>query len=127
MLNKIINWFKKEKDMEILKMEGKFDLNDTIAIENNRDVLNFMVGDINRSIRLTSYIKNNLTNLFGKHNQRFKGNYYYYVWVFKFNDDLFHVYTAPNKGTQICVSKTVNAKTCIEFLKQLDKKLMNNE
>lgn len=127
MLNKIINWFKKEKEMEILKMDGKFDLNNTIAIENNSSVLNFIVDDIHRSIRLTSYIKNELTNLFGKHNQRFKGEFHYYVWILKYGDEIFHIFTAPKKGTQICVSKTVTSKTCIEFLKQLDKKLIKNE
>lgn len=115
---------------EITKIEGKQALDIGTSVENYPDVLSFMCKDIKRSIRLTTYMRAKLNELFGKHNQRFKGNYNYYVWVLEFNGDIFHLYTHSVRGTSISISakyEDKKTKACISFLKELDKKLKEND
>lgn len=115
---------------KITRFEGKAILVNTTPVENFSDVLSFICKDTKRSIRLTSYMKNNLTELFGKHNQRFKGNHYYYVWVLEFNGEVFHLYTHKDRGTDIeIIAQFGKSKTneCIAFLTELDKLLKENE
>jgi len=114
---------------KITKLEGKAILANTTPVENFSDVLAFICKDTQRSIRLTSYMRDGLTELFGKHNQRFKGNHYYYVWVLEFNGNVFHLYTHKDRGTDIEIIHEHENKTeiCLSFLTELDKLLKENE
>ena len=120
---------------KITKHKGKVILKNSTPVENYRDVLSFMCVDRTRSIRLTSYMKDSLTELFGKHNQRYKGKHFYYVWVLEFSDEIFYLYTHSERGTDIEISADYfndkKTKVCISFLNELDKllkeKLKENE
>jgi hypothetical protein len=126
------NIFGKSKsvDYPIVRLQGKHNLDLTItAIENLQGVLGFMCDDINRSIRLTSYMKNQLTDLFGKHNQTFKGEFLFYVWVLKYREEVIYVFTNNTKGTQFCIMGDFDnkkGKISIEFLSKMDS-LLNVE
>ena len=126
MIKFLIKIFSKPKtvDYPIIKLEGKHDMDLKItAIENLQGVLGFICDDIHRSIRLTSYMKNKLTDLFGKHNQTFKGEFSYYVWVLKYREEIIYVFTNNTKGTQFCIMGEFDdkkGKIAIEFLKKMD-------
>ena len=117
--------------MEIIKLDGKYSLSGLIPVENYNKVLNFICDDIHKSIRLTSYLKDVLTKLFGKYNQTYKGEFFYYIWVLKFGDDVFQICTAKDKGTSINIlGKLTDNKTniCIEFLTKFDEIInINND
>lgn len=102
-----------------------------VQVEHYRDVLFYICDDIHRSIRLTSYMKNELTNIFGKHNTRFKGEYYYYVWIVNFKGSVFNIYTNANKGTTFALvlsdCNEDKSELCIEFLTEIDNILINIE
>ena len=125
-MENLINIFGKSEsiDYPIVKIEGKHDMGlKIIVIENLQGVLTFICADKDRSLRLTSYMKNKLTALFGKHNQRFKGEYFYYVWVLKYREEVIYVFTNSIKGTQFCIMGDLDdkkTKTAIEFLSKMD-------
>lgn len=114
--------------MEIIKFDGKHSLSGANPVENYDKILNFICSDINKSIRLTSELKDVLTKLFGKHNQTYKGEFYYYIWFLKFGDDVFQICTAKIKGTSInIIGNLTDNKTniCIEFLTKFDEMIKN--
>lgn len=99
---------------------------DTIRIENYREVLDYICSDIKRSIKLSTYLKDELTKLFGKHNTRFKGEFYYYVWIVLFEGEKFEIYTANGKGTQFEINAKFDdkkSKECINFLRKMEELL----
>lgn len=96
------------------------------SIENYRGVLSHMCKDFNLSITLTRYSKNELTEIFGKHNRRLKGEFNYYVWDVEYEGDYFVIYTAPVK--EMCISikadiKDKKKKSIIKFIKYLENEL----
>ena len=95
-------------------------------VENYREILAYICDDINRSIRLTKFLKNELTKIYGKHTRRFRGEFYYYVWDVEFNGEKFSIYTANNKGTSIEIDAEPNkdkVSVIKEFLNQLDNQI----
>jgi hypothetical protein len=109
-------------DFEIVKIEKKQVIPKITAVENFHGVLDFLCDDINRSIRLTSYNRKALTTLFGKHTQMFKGDHNYYVWVLKYGEEIFYVFTNNTRGTQFCIVADIDSKktdVCIGFLNKI--------
>jgi hypothetical protein len=134
MIKKITNLFKSNKNHEDLTNKNivKVDSNDiyknSVAVENYNDVLFYICDDIKRSIKLTSYMKDDLTKLFGKHNCRFQGEYHYYVWIVEFEGEIFQIFTHNIKGT--CFSIVGNfgvdkTNVCINFLRKMEELLDN--
>jgi len=97
-------------------------------VENYDGVLGYICGDVNRSIKLTTYLKDELTQIFGSHNTRFRGEFYYYVWIVEFNNETFNIFTANGKGTRINIEGKYyddKSKVCMEFLKEIERLLDN--
>lgn len=95
----------------------------TTAVEDYPGVLGFVCEDVHKSIRLTTYIKDEMTELFGAHNTRFRGEFFYYVWFLDFCGEIFHVFTAKGKGTQFCIQADRDqdkSNVCIRFLGEMD-------
>jgi hypothetical protein len=115
-------------NININKVDSTDISNDTTCVENYKGVLQYKCDNINRSIILTTFLKNELTQLFGKHNTSFKGEFLYSVWIVEFDNEIFHIYTAKNKGTQFSIVGHLNddkANVCIMFLEKMEK-LLNN-
>jgi len=51
------------------------------TVENYADVLQYICANVHRSIALSTYLKEELTQIFGKHNARYRGEFFYYVWI----------------------------------------------
>ncbi len=126
------NLFKKEKKYftdieksEIIKT-GKNTIENSFPVENYRNVLYYMCLDIDRSLLLTKYLKNELNKCFGKHNTTFKGEFLYYVWILEFESETYHIFTAKNKGSRIQIVgnlKDDKSVKSIRFLKKLESKI----
>ena len=120
-------YFEDISQKEIIKIDTKNRYPNLKSIENFDDVIFYMCDDVDRSILLTSYMKESLTELFGKHNTRFKSyEFFYYVWIFDFDGDIFYIFTAPKKGT--CINIVANrgddkTKNIINFLRKLEELL----
>lgn len=107
----------------------------TTRVENFDGVLQYMCEDFKKSIRLTSYMKDKLTNIFGKHNTRYKGEFHYYVWIIEFENEIFEIFTADVKGTAFVIvfedfdddNRGVKSDVCIRFLEEIDKLLIEHE
>jgi len=94
-----------------------------IPVENYESVLQFICDSIEKSIRLTKYLKEELTQIFGKHNTRFKGEFFYYVWIVEFDGEIFQIFTANGKGTQFAIVgkyEDDKSKVCINFLRKME-------
>jgi len=129
-----MNFFKNKKSFEkyfedisqkeIIKIDTKNRYPNLKPIESFKDVLSYICDDGNRSILLTSYMKKSLTELFGKHNTRLKTyEYYYYVWIFDFDGEFFHIFTDPKKGACISIVEEIDdkkSKVIINFLRKLE-------
>ena len=107
---------------EIIKLDAN-KIKHSVPIENNRKVLGYICGDINRSIRLSSKLKNEFTQIFGVHNKTFRGEFLNYIWIVSFKDETFEIFTS-NRGTTyeiVCSYEDVQKKeeVCIEFLKEI--------
>ena len=89
---------------------------------NNVKVLRYICKDIERSILLTSYMKDKLTKVFGVHNTRLKvPGYHYYVWILKYGEHPFTIYTDKKRGTIITQTGTNNdEKLCLDIIKKLE-------
>ena len=110
----------------INKLDGNHIDKNSVPVENYRGVLEFMCGDVKRSVKLTTYLKEELTQIFGKHNTRFKGEFFYYVWIVEFNGEIFQIFTANRKGTQFSINgknEDYKSKVCINFLKKMEELL----
>lgn len=101
---------------------------DSVSVENYDGVLQFICNNIERSIVLTTYLKKELTQIFGKHNTIFKGEFFYYVWIIEFEGEIFQIFTAKGKGTQFSiVGKYGDDKSmvCMGFLGKMEELLIN--
>lgn len=95
----------------------------TTPIENFKGILSYMVEDIDRSIRLSKYNKEELTSIFGKNNRRFRGEFFYYVWDVEFEGEKYTIYTHSEKGTCIEIEAGLEEEKSEEikkFLKYLE-------
>lgn len=105
----------------------ELDHNGLQCVENFPGVLSYICDSIKRSMLLTKFMRVELTELFGKHNRVYSGEFYYYIWDFSFGNDKFSIATAKDKGTQFSImSELEEAKgeECIEFLKHIEKLLL---
>lgn len=96
------------------------------AVENYDGVLQYICANRERSIQLTTYLKEKLTQIFGKHNATFRGEFFFYVWVVEFEGETFNIYTASRKGTQFSIFAKYEenkSKVCIKFLKKMEELL----
>ena len=96
------------------------------AVENYDGVLLYICANKERSIQLTTYLKEKLTQMFGKHNATFRGEFFFYVWVVEFEGETFNIYTASRKGTQFSIFAKYEenkSKVCIKFLKKMEELL----
>lgn len=121
MKEKIVNLFK-----DIIKT-GSNDINEnSVPVENYNGVLQYICANVDRSIKLTTFLRKELTQIFGKHNTRFKGEFYYYVWIVEFDGELFEIFTADGKGTQfsiVAIHGDDKSKVCITFLRKMEELL----
>lgn len=109
-------------NMNIIKVDNDI-INTSQSVENYKNVLQFICDDVDRSINLTKYVKDELTQLFGKNNTRFKGEYFYYVWIVEFEGEIFQIFTDKSKGTQYCIVANYEddkSKVCINFLRKIE-------
>lgn len=132
MMRKILDSLKQNKKYEDLtnKNVNKVDscnINDSsIPVENYNGVLQFICDNIIRSVKLTTFLKKELTELFGKHNTRFKSEFYYYVWIVEFDGEIFEIFTAKGKGTQFSIVAEYGddkSEICINFLRKMEQLL----
>lgn len=125
MIDIIRKFFKKEELLEINKVDTVIIPKDTDMC-NSVKVLRYICKDIERSILLTSYMKDKLTNIFGAHNTRLKvPGYHYYVWMLKYGEQTFTIYTDKNRGTIIANSGNCDEKLCLDIIKKLEILLKN--
>lgn len=100
-----------------------------IGIESFSNVLNHICKTKKRSIILTKFMKDELNELFGKYNTRYKTiEFHYYVWIFSYNDDLFYVFTDKNKGTCFNIKANYDdkkSKSIISFLMKLEEMFLS--
>lgn len=97
-------------------------------IENYKDILGFIADDNERLFTITNYIKDELTNIYGKYTRTFKGEFLFYVWDVEFKDELFSIYTTKEKGTSISIHAEENedkSNVIKDFIIDLENKLKN--
>ena len=131
MITKISDFLKIHKkqnkiNKNINKVDSDIINKNSTPVENYKGVLQFICDDFKRSIKLTTYLKEELTKIFGKHNTRFKGEFFYYVWIVEFGGETFQIFTAKGKGTQFSIVaeyKDDKSKVCIDFLKKMEELL----
>jgi len=107
---------------EIVKINCKIVDRRGVRIEVFPGVMNFLVENSNEGLNLMSYLKNDLTKIFGEHNKTFRGEFFNYVWNVDFDGESFQIFTAKGKGTEyLIVAKYDDDKSevCINFLKKL--------
>ena len=110
----------------IVKIDSKDISKKVVAVENFKGVLRYICADTKRSITLTTYLKEEFTQLFGKHNTRFRGEFFYYVWIVEFDGEIFNIFTANGKGTQFSIVAKYEddkPKVCINFLRKMEEML----
>lgn len=115
------------RDIDIVKMKSKDISKPSVAVENFPGVLHYICENVKRSLQLTTFLKDELTQLFGKYNTRFRGEYLYYVWILEFDGEEFHAYTANGYGTQFSVVAKYEddkAAVCMEFLGKMERLLV---
>lgn len=92
-------------------------------VENYNGVLQFICADVHRSITLSTYLKNELTEIFGKHNKCERNEFLNYVWLVESDGETFKIYTAKNKGTSFLIEAKYDedkANACIKFLTKME-------
>jgi hypothetical protein len=94
-----------------------------ILIENIVGVRDYICSDIDRSFLLSKKLKTELTQLFGKHNTSFRGEFLNSVWFVEFENEVFQIFTS-NRGTEFYCENN-NTKIAIDFLKELEQLLIN--
>jgi len=114
----------------IVKTDSKKINRESVAVENFDGVLHYMCANIKRSIKLTSSSKEKLAQLFGEHNTRYRGNYFYYVWVVEFDGEIFNIFTAKGRGMEFSIVAKYDSKkrdeksrVCINFLRKMEELL----
>ena len=110
----------------IVKIDSKKISRETVAVENFDGVLHYICANFKRSIALTTYLKKELTQLFGKHNTTFRGEFFFYVWIVEFDGEIFNIFTANGKGTCFVIAAKYEddkSKVCINFLRKMEELL----
>ena len=110
----------------IIKIDNSNIDEESTRVENYVGVLQYICDDVKRSIKLTTYLKEELTQIFGIHNTRFKGEFYYYVWIVEFDGEIFQIFTANGKGTQFEIEAKYEydkSNVCINFLRKIEELL----
>jgi len=117
------------------KLETKDIEKNGVAVENYEGVLSYICEDVNRSIRLTTFLKDELSSIFGTHNTKYKGDEYnFHVWIIEFEQEIFQIFTANGKGTCFSIVDPTfsfdddgqpdgKSDVCLRFLKDMDMKL----
>ena len=98
-----------------------------IPVENYKGILSYICEDVQRSIKLTKYSKDELTESFGKHHRRLNnGEFNFFAWDIEFKGEAYTVYTHSHKGTCIEIDAEYNddkSNEIKEFLKYIEEKL----
>jgi len=123
-----------ETTNKIIHIDGKYFSNDSVSITNSREILNYMVNIQTHAFQdnkltLTSNLIEPLTKIFGTQNKTIRSEFMLKLWILKFKDLTFNVYTAKNRGTsyEVCdysyedVRNGKIDKKIIEFLEELYK------
>ena len=123
-----------ETTNKITHIDGKYFSNDSVSITNSREILNYMVNIQTHAFKdnkltLTSNLIEPLTKIFGTQNKTIRSEFMLKLWILKFEDLTFNVYTAKNRGTsyEVCdysyedVRNGKIDKKIIEFLEELYK------
>lgn len=100
----------------------------SILIRNYSNVLKYICDDMYREHKLKSYLKKQLTKIFGKHDSKYDCEYFYYVWTLQFDNEIFQIFTNKSQGSYITIFANIEnvneennkSKTCIAFLKKLE-------
>ena len=121
-----------ETTNKIIHIDGKYFSNDSVSITNSREILNYMVNIQTHAFQdnkltLTSNLIEPLTKIFGTQNKTIRSEFMLKLWILKFKDLTFNVYTAKNRGTsyEVCdysyedVREGKIDKKIIEFLEKL--------
>jgi hypothetical protein len=112
------------------------EIQNSIPLQNNFEILSFMVDNfkdayVNNKKNLSSYLAEDLTRIFQKHNKILMLEKSTKVWVISYEDLTFNIFTAKGKGTnyevigedyKILQKKEIKEK-CLTFLKELYKKI----
>lgn len=117
--------------MNIIKLNTKeINTRNVLRIERFRDVLNYITEKPERSFKLTNYLRKQLTKIFGKQNRTFNTGRIFYIWILKYKNYTFEIWTNNERGTDINIITNANPniyndlliepKICIEFLKELE-------
>lgn len=118
----------------INKVNTKIILEKSIPIENNPNILKWLVNlqtnsYKNKQKNLSQSLLNELSHLFGNCNKSLRLEFITKVWVLKYNNLIFNVFTAKNKGTSIEIidykheeiRTGTKVNEIIEFLEELHK------
>jgi len=112
-------------DDEIIKLDTK-KLSDSIPVENSRKVLDYICSNIKRSLSLTRQLTEELTEIFGKHNTTFRGEFFHKIWILKYKDHTFEVFSSKRGTTFQIITESVGstltpeeADISIEFLQKI--------
>ncbi len=112
-------------DDEIIKLDTK-KLSDSIPVENSRKVLDYICSNIKRSLSLTRQLTEELTEIFGKHNTTFRGEFFHKIWILKYKDHTFEVFSSKRGTTFQIITKSdgstltpEEADISIEFLQKI--------
>jgi len=107
--------------IEIVKV---FEVLKSIKVENNRNILNWFV-DVQQLMAiksggklLTNDLREELTTLFGKRIKTIQLENRTSIWILKYDDLTFNIYSAKNRGTDIEICN-------VEYDQVNDKKLEN--
>lgn len=88
--------------LEITKVEGKKFSDNSIPVTNSRKVLDWIV---NTQFKTKKNLMQNLivelTELFGPYNRGLRLEFLTKLWILKYKDIIFNVFTAKGKGTSI--------------------------
>lgn len=112
---------------EIVKLDtNKLSTLNSIPVENSRKVLSYICANIKRSISLSRQLTEELTEIFGKHNTTFRGEFFHKIWILKYKNHIFEVFSSK-RGTTFQIVKESEGTTLtpeeedisIEFLQKI--------
>lgn len=127
--------FEKFLDNNISHITGKVFNKNSIPVSCNASILQWMVDNQVKSYEnskknLLQNLIDELTNIFGNPNKTLRLEFMTKLWILKFNDLIFNVFTAKNKGTSIelcnysydeITNNNQLKNNIIEFLSELHK------
>jgi len=86
---------------------------------------------LNNKKSLLSFIKDQLTQIYGKHKYTYKSEYQNYVWEVEFENNSYYIFTSKGGGTSIELITDEfnlirsNTRSIILFIKHLQKLIDN--